>query len=273
MAEFPMTNVGGVEVSRVIIGSNCFLGYSHYSAARDRWLREYFTPERMAEVMIVFASRGVNAVMGPPSEALKRAIDITQECTGRKLHYIATPSKHHPQGIEGGIDWCHELGATFCMPHMSYTDNNLLVEEGVIRGVEPLLARIRALGMVPGLSTHRPETITVSDAAGYDVEAYIQPLNPIGFLCPVETDWVVEVINRTPKPVMCIKALGAGRVLPPTGLQFVLSSCKPIDMVVIGTMSPYEAEEDLDIVQAILEGERPHPGLAMTRSKAHLAGR
>jgi len=42
MPGFPMTTVGGVAVSRVIIGTNSFLGYSHMSQARDRWLREYF---------------------------------------------------------------------------------------------------------------------------------------------------------------------------------------------------------------------------------------
>ncbi len=158
------------------------------------------------------------------------------------------------------------------MPHVSYTDNNLVVDEGVIRGIEPLLARIRSLEMIPGLSTHRPETVTVGDAAGYDLETYIQPINSIGFLCNVETDWVVRVINRTTKPVMCIKPFAAGRVLPPTGLQFVLGSCKPSDMVVIGTMSAYEAEEDLDIAEALMRGDRPEVEPAMTRSKAHLVG-
>lgn len=270
MSSFPMTNVDGLELSRVIIGSNQFLGYSHYSQAKDRWLREYFTPERMADVMEVYARRGVNAIMAPARESIRQAIEITQDRTGQFIHYITTPGKDHPGGLPGAIEYCKELGGSMCMPHVSYTDNNLVVDEGVIRGVEPLLAQIRSLGMVPGLSTHRPETITVSDAAGYDVQSYIQPLNPIGFLCNVETDWVVRVINRTPKPVMCIKPFAAGRVLPPTGLQFVLSSCKPIDMVVMGTMSAYEAEEDLDIAEALMRGERPEPELAMTRSKAHL---
>lgn len=270
MASFPMTNVEDLEISRVIIGSNQFLGYSHYSKAKDRWYKEYFNPQRMADVMEVYAARGVNAIMAPPHEDIRAAIDITEDRTGQAIYYITTPGKNHPGGIEGAIDWCRELGGSICMPHVSYTDNNLVVDEGVIRGIEPLLARIRSLGMVPGLSTHRPATIRVGDAAGYDVATYIQPLNAIGFLCDVETDWVVRVINDTPKPVMCIKPFAAGRVLPPTGLQFVLGSCKPIDMVVMGTMSAYEAEEDLDIAEALMRGERPKPDLAMTRSKAHL---
>ena len=270
MSSFPMTSVGSLGISRVVIGSNQFLGYSHFSAAKDRWLREYFTPERMADVMEVYARRGVNAIMAGPSDAIRRAIDIAEDRTGRHIHYVTTPGRDHPRGLEGAIEQCRELGSAICMPHASCTDNSLLVERGAILGIEPLLARIRDLGMIPGLSTHRVETITIADAAGYDVETYIQPLNPIGFLCSVETDWVVRVINRTQKPVMCIKPFAAGRVLPSTGLLFVLNSCKPTDMVVMGTMSAYEAEEDLDIAEAIMQGSKPEVEQAMTRSKAHL---
>jgi len=270
MSSFPMTNVGGLEISRVIVGSNQFLGYSHYSQARDRWLREHFTPERMADVMAVYARRGVNAIMAPCRASIREAIDITEERTGQPIHYIVTPGKDHPGGLLGAIELSKELGGSICMPHVSYTDNNLAVDEGVIHGIDPVLRKIRGLEMVPGLSTHRPETITVCDEVGYDVQAYTQPLNSIGFLCSVETDWVVRVINRTPKPVMCIKPFAAGRVLPPTGLQFVLGSCKPSDMVVLGTMSAYEAEEDLDICEALMRGDRPETELSVTRSKAHL---
>ena len=99
MPSFPMTSVDGIEVSRVIIGSNQFLGYSHYSGARDRWLREYFTPDRMADVMEVYARRGVNAIMAPPRDSIRaRRIDITQDRTGQSIHYIATPGKESSPG-------------------------------------------------------------------------------------------------------------------------------------------------------------------------------
>jgi hypothetical protein len=138
------------------------------------------------------------------------------------------------------------------MPHQHWTDGNLVANEKRIIGIERVTERIRALGMVPGLSTHRPETVRVCDQAGYDVATYIQIYNPIGFLCQVETDWVAKVINDTPKPVMCIKPLAAGRVLPTTGLSFVYNSIKPNDIVCIGTLSTYEAEDDIRISREIL---------------------
>ena len=136
---------------------------------------------------------------------------------------------------------------------------------------EEVLGLIRSLGMEPGWSTHRPETIVVSDRAGYDIAAYIQPYNSIGFLCAVETDWVARVINNTPKPVICIKPLGAGRILPPTGLSFVYNSIKPIDTVCIGVLSPQETEEDVKIALSIMEKQAINVELQYTRSKQVLA--
>ncbi len=60
---FPMTEIGGVPISRLIIGSNTFHGFSHFSNARSAWLRRYFTPERIYEVMAFCAEEGLNATI------------------------------------------------------------------------------------------------------------------------------------------------------------------------------------------------------------------
>jgi hypothetical protein len=267
MSTFPMTDIGGVAVSRLICGSNPFLGYSHFSMARDRWLREYFTAERMAEVIAVFARNGINAVLGMAVPILREAIEQAQQAVGQEIHCIATPHADDLNGLLRGIDECATLGARFCLPHMSYVDTRLLPAEKRIVDLEPALAHIRSHGMIPGLSTHRPETIVVTDEAGYDVETCIQIYNAQGFLCQVETDWVGRVINETARPVICIKPLGAGRILPPTGLRFVYNTIKPVDTVCIGCMSVYEAEEDITLARQILEHQAEGVELQETRSK------
>jgi hypothetical protein len=69
-----------------------------------------------------------------------------------------------------------------------------------------------------------------------------------------------------------IKPLGAGRIMPPTGLGFVYSNIKPIDTVVIGMMSVQEAEEDIRIARQCIEQScrGPEVELQYTRSKAAL---
>ena len=50
MKTFPMTNIGGIDVSRVTVGTNPFVGSAHFSKARADWLVRYFTVERVVEV-------------------------------------------------------------------------------------------------------------------------------------------------------------------------------------------------------------------------------
>jgi len=69
---------------------------------------------------------------------------------------------------------------------------------------------------------------------------------------------------------MTIKPLAAGKLLPVVGLAFVWSTLRPCDMVTIGTTTPAEASEVIDISLALLAGEVPESELQKTRSKASL---
>lgn len=270
MNRFPTTDIGGIEISRLVCGSNPFFGYSHFSHARDTWLKKYFTVDRIAEVLHACVEEGINAVVSGMEERMGQAIEKVREVTGVHVNWICTPGGMTLDECLDGVRWCADHHVEICMPHPSYTDNNLLIAETRIRGAERITELVRELGMVPGFSTHRPETVTVGDRAGYDIETYIQPYNPIGFLCAVETDWACRIINGTPKPIICIKPLAAGRVLPPTGLGFVYNSVKPNDTVACGFMSPEEAQEDIGIARQILAGLEVEVELTDSRSKMAL---
>jgi hypothetical protein len=140
-----------------------------------------------------------------------------------------------------------------------------------IRDIEQYAAMIRERGMIPGLSTHMPEPVIYADKAGVDVETYIQIYNAAGFLMQVEADWIMRVIDNAQKPVMTIKPLAAGRLLPAVGLAFVWSTIRDQDMVTIGTTTPDEAREAIEISLGLLERRTPDNELQRTRSKQSLA--
>ncbi|MFH1738676.1 MAG: hypothetical protein ABIH23_06685 [bacterium] len=267
---FPRTSVGGIEISRMICGTNPFYGYSHYSPARDTWLRRYFTMERIVEVMEACANAGINAVMSSPDERTERAIEEVKRSTGAEFVWICTPGSRDFEETKESIRWAADHGAKICMPHMCFTDSHLVPGENRLIHAEEITELIRSLGMVPGLSTHRPETITTCDEAGYDFASYIQPYNVAGFLCHYETDWLQRVFNRSPKPIMCVKPLAAGSVLPGAGLRFVWSTIKPIDLVVLGMISPEEVQEDVEFSLNAIAGIAKEQELAFTRSKKML---
>ena len=267
---FPMTEIGGIPISRLIIGSNTFHGFSHFSSARSAWLRRHFTPERIYEVIAACAEEGLNATIALQRKDYMDIMDEVERNTGHHINYIATPGGATLEELKRGIDEAADLGCEFCWPHTGWTDVRLLPSENrIVEGPEAI-DYIRRRGMIPGWSTHRPETVVTSDRAGYDVAGYVQILNPIGFLCAVETDWERNIIRNAEHPVVSIKPLGAGRVMPPTGLGFVYSNIKPVDTVAIGMMSVEEATEDIAIARQCLAATSPETELQYTRSKAPL---
>ncbi len=273
MAEFPRTTVGGISVSRMIIGTNWFLGYSHTSAAKDRFITSYQTAKNIADIITVFLDNGVDTLMGMPQPILQEAIQAAQDRTGRKVITVYTPAFNVLPGgpaesePERVFDNCQKLGATFCFPHTSTTD--LLIDRmhSVIRDIDKYTHMIRERGMIPGLSTHMPEAVTIADQTGADIETYVQIYNAIGFLMAVEVDWEMRVIQKAKKPVMTIKSMAAGRLLPPVGLAFSWNTIRDQDMVTVGTTTPDEAREVVDLSFDFLEKRLPDNQLQWTRSK------
>jgi hypothetical protein len=276
MEQFPRTVVGGVSLSRMVIGSNWINGYSHVSQAQDRHIVEYQNRERVADLLTVFLEAGVDAILWTPKPELAPALRDAEQRAGRKMIQIMNPTfnllpggpaKDEPEAV---LDRCLAQGCSICIPHQAVTDALLDRRAGVIRDLDVYTKMIRDRGMVPGLSTHMPETPVYADRQGADVETYIQIYNPIGFLMQVEVDWVMRVIREAQKPVLTIKPLAAGRVLPVVGLGFVWSTIREQDMVCIGCLTPDEAREVIDISMDLLERRLPDNELQYTRSKSSL---
>jgi hypothetical protein len=276
MTEFPRTMVGGVSLPRLIVGSNWFLGYSHTSLAKDHFIIKLQSRERIAEILTVFLERGIDAVMAPPSQLLEDAIREAENRTGHRMIRILTPSFNIRRGgppedePKAAFDRCRELGATFCLPHQCVTDALVDRMHHVIRDIDKYTRMIRKRGMIPGLSTHMPETVIYADKTGADVETYIQIYNAAGFLMQVEVDWVMRVIRNAKKPVMTIKPLAAGRLQPVVGLAFAWNTIRDGDMVTIGTTTPDEAREVIELSLDVLSRRLPQHELQKTRSKESL---
>jgi hypothetical protein len=260
----------------MIVGSNWFLGFSHTSDAKDKFINSVMDPKGVADIIEVFFERGIDAVMGPPFPLLTEAIDEVEQRTGRKAIRIFTPFFNllpggHPVGEpEWVFDDCKKKGCTFCMPHQAMTDALIDRMHKVIRDIDRITKLIREREMIPGLSTHMPEAVTYADETGADVETYIQIYNAAGFLMQVEVDWVMRIIRDAHKPVMTIKPMAAGRLLPPVGLGFVWNTIRDQDMVTVGTTTPDEAREVIDLSLDFLARRLPDVELQETRSKTSL---
>lgn len=91
---FPRTSVGGISVSRMIIGTNWFLGYTHCSGGKNRAMERLVTHRKaIADIIEVFLKAGVDTIMCPHTETcMFDAIHDAQQRTGVKPVIISTPS-------------------------------------------------------------------------------------------------------------------------------------------------------------------------------------
>src|SRR5271165_4848625 len=75
------------DVSRLVIGCNPFYGYSHYTDVLGRVMKDYYTPERVCEVLHQCNSFGINTFNYFPKG---RALEDLQrfEAEGGSMHLI-----------------------------------------------------------------------------------------------------------------------------------------------------------------------------------------
>ena len=275
---FPRTSVEDLSVSRLIVGINWFLGYTHTSKAKTTFIKEYQTRERLADILEVFFRAGVDTMLGsrPDAVHLEEAVKDAEDRTGVGCIKIGTPKLNLADTPEAedenrkNIDDFKNSGIRICMPHQASTDALVDRTSRTIRRMDRYCLMIRERGMIPGLSTHMPETVPYADNSGLDSSVYIQMYNAAGFLMQVEVDWVHRIIWEARKPVITIKPLAAGRLLPLVGLAFNWATIRESDMVCLGCMTPDEARECIDISLSQLERSGPRVALQETRSKSSL---
>jgi hypothetical protein len=264
---FPRTNVGGVSLSRMIIGTNWLYGWSHTGHAADCFIRDVHQAEDSFVPLIgAFVAHGVDTIMGPfsthPGAADK--VHRAQDALGKKLVIIDTPvinvddNVAARKSVEGIFKYSAQIGSTFCLIHHSCCEQLVNKNKRTIERLPDYLAMIRDAGLLPGLSAHMPEIIQYSDAQGYDVETYIQIFNCMGFMMQVEIESVIRIIHEAKKPVMTIKPMAAGRVSPYVGLTFNWNVLPASALVTVGCLSKYEADEDVEISLAALEHRLPN---------------
>lgn len=269
MSSFPRTEVAGQSLSRMIIGTNWMLGWSHRSTSQDKMIKDRFPDEEAILPMLeAFLTYDIDTIMGPISQqpVMAQAIELAQSRFGRELIIVDTPIINVDDTDAGrsearlAIQASAVIGSRFCMIHHASCEQLVNRNTKTIDRLDDYTAMIRDAGMIPGLSAHMPEMIVYSDLNGYDVETYIQIYNCMGFLMQVEIETVARIIHEAKKPVMSIKAMAAGRTTPYVGLTFNWATLRDCDMVTVGCMTPDEVHEDVEISLAALERRFPAMG-------------
>lgn len=264
--QFPRTTVGGLSVSRMIMGSNWLLGWSHTSPAADKLICErYDEPQKFHGVLETYLKYGVDTIMAPFNFAPKlvRAVKEVEQKTGREIIMVDTPILNVDDTpaarleAEKAIRQSASNGSKICLLHHGCCEELVNKNKRIIERIDDYTQMIREAGMIPGTSAHMPEIVLFCDQNDYDIETYVQIYNCMGFMMQIEVETVATIINNAKKPVMTIKPMAAGRCSPFVGLTFAWNTIRACDMATVGAHSSLEVEEDIAISMAAIEHRMP----------------
>jgi len=267
--QVPKMKFGKVEIGRLVLGVNPLYGFAHYNSNFSSAMKDFYTPEKVCEVLHRASSVGINAFnyvnVGRAPEDWARF-----QSEGGSMHLIIQdaapddaadlvknlkPLAMHRQGEVVDVAW----------------------RNGQMETVHDWCKRVRDMGVMVGVGTHKPEVIAFIEEKGWDVDFYAgcvynrtrtpdewkQILNgellemPREIYLQSDPDRMFKVIRQTPKPCFAFKILAAGRIADNSiqqAFRTAFSSIKPIDGVYVGMFPKVkdEVRENAAIVQAIL---------------------
>lgn len=261
--DMPMVKFGSAEVSRLIIGSNPFYGYSHFNPLLDAFMREYMTQDRRMEVLHRCEKAGVRTWQ---VHYMKQTMVDFQRYRdeGGKMNWFLLGDFEMMTDLSLIAKVVKEFKPIGVAHHGNRTDERF--EAGQQQKVKEFCKAVRDTGVMVGVSTHNPAVIETIESEKWDVD-YFQtcvyrvtrtreqarkdfgesPLDNGGMFMERDPERMCNVIRQTKKPCLAFKILAAGRtnLRPQTienSFRFVFEHIKAGDAVIVGMCPKFKDE-------------------------------
>jgi len=233
-AALPTVLLGTLEVSRLILGSNPFWGYSHKSPQLDEEMRRHHTDERIMQILDEAADCGLTALASPPDKRWVRLWARYLEKGGRLKTWISQCHGHPEQMLEE-IDRSIKAGAR------AIFIQGARVEEQFGRGnfdvLRSWVEHIKEAGLPAGAAAHWPEIHPELERRKFPTDFFYQCLynaSKSDDYNAAEREKAVATIAQLEKPVIAYKILAAGRLAASEGFEYAFSRIKRKDGVCVG---------------------------------------
>ncbi len=284
-AALPTVPLGPSRVTRLIVGGNPIYGYSHFNRLFDQHMLEYFTDERVVQLLLDCEKAGINTWQSSFHESFKRH-HPAMRAAGCKIQWIclAAPwdvdrsAPRTPENILAGMLKCAEVVAPYrpvgIAHHGSATD--FLWRAGKIDNIKTFVDKVHDLGIAAGISTHNPVILEALEAKGWSNDFYMAGLyyqtrraeefqKEFG-LTPVGEAYVssdpakmCKAVRQVKKPCLVYKLLAAGRKCHSPQevrqcFEFAFQNIKPSDAAIVGMYPRYsdQVSENARIVRELL---------------------
>ena len=257
-------SLGGVEVSRFIVGSNPFSGFSHQGIEADARMTHYYTTQHIKDVLYDAERLDLTATLGRTDHHMMRMLLEYWDEGGKLIWLAQTCPGVGPQ--EWGIAWARDNGAKACHLHGGHLD--YLYAQGRIDEVPPLISMIHDAGMPAGIAAHNPDVIRWAEE-NVEVDYYMcsyynsmrrdeRPEHVHGYaewFWESDRETMIELIQKLSKPAIHYKVMAAGRNDPADALRVVAGAMRPGDAVCVGVFPEVKAdmlEEDVRLLERYL---------------------
>lgn len=245
--QVPKIRFGKVEISRLIVGGNPFLGFSHYNTILTTVMKEWYTQERVIEVLRRCEQYGLNAFnyvhMGRGQDDWEHYV-----AKGGRMHLVAQASIDDPAELVNAVK---PMGVWV---QGERTDD--AYRAGRMNSIRDYCKKLRDLGVsMVGVGSHIPEVLELVEDQGWDIDFYAgcvynrrrTPAELRTLLGGELPEMTAEVylqddpprmyrfFRRTKKPCVAFKILAAGRVRnPEAAFKLAFESIKPADFICVG---------------------------------------
>lgn len=256
------------KVSRFIIGSNPFSGFSHQSQETDSAMRHYFTSAKIKETLHEAAALGVNTLIARTDFHVMRML-MEYRDEGGTLQWFAQTCPEvgdHATCIERAANYA----AKACHLHGGVMD--YVFAQGLLDGVQPALDLIRKKGMLAGIAAHNHRVIEWAEEhldLDYYLCCYYNPTpredhaahDPTLAEQYLEEDRkaMTDLIQQLSRPVVHYKIMAAGRNDPRQAFAFAASKMRANDAVCVGIYQekqPGILQEDVRLLEESLAAVR-----------------
>jgi hypothetical protein len=243
----PTIKLGTLEVSRFLLGSNPFWGYSHKNPKLDEEMKEYHTDERIIQICDEAARCGLTTIASPPDQ---RWVDLWAKyrAGGGKLSVWVAQCHGEGAMMPEEIDRAIKGGAkaVFIQGHrveQQFSWNKIDV-------LRKWLDQIKNAGLPGGFAAHWPNIHLELEKQKFPSDFYFQCCynltkpDALGDWCrEADRKLAMETIRQIEKPVVAYKILGAARLRAADGFEQAFNAIKRKDGVCVGIWAKEAIEQ------------------------------
>jgi len=254
----PTVKLGDTDITRLIVGGNPFSGNSHVSRELDIEMENFYTADKIKEVLFRCQEQGINAMQLRADRHIMRIIrEFRNE--GGKLNWIAMNAAEL-SSFENNVKAAADAGAVAVYHHGSFTD--MFFKDKNYDEIRRRIDIIKKAGLPAGIGTHMPPVIEYAEEHDWGADFYMtcvynimrydrQSSTVTGKANEGEPFFeediplMYEAVRKTKKPCIAFKIFAGGQIfagkkesdykeIALAMLKEVYANIKPNDIAALG---------------------------------------